>query len=106
MNGQRKFAVIVFSLLYASVYPFPQVSQLLELAFTGFPLKTEHMSYGENNELTSKATFEITEIAEKDLNPELFKVPDGYTEKEMEVETQGEDGETQKKKFKLGDMFK
>lgn len=72
----------------------------------GFPLKTEHMSYGENNELTSKATFEITEITEKDLNPQLFKVPDGYTEKEMEVETQGEDGETQKKKFKLGDMFK
>lgn len=46
MNGQRKFAVIVFSLLYASVYPFPQVSQLLELAFTGFPLKTEYLLPG------------------------------------------------------------
>ena len=71
----------------------------------GFPLKTEHLSYGEKNELVSKTTFEITEMEEKDLNPQLFKVPDGYTEKEIEVEAQGENGETQKKKFKLGDLF-
>ncbi len=71
----------------------------------GFPLKTEHLSYGENNELASKTTFEITEMAEKDLNPKLFKLPDGYTEREMEVTTEGEDGEAQQKKFKLGDLF-
>jgi len=72
----------------------------------GFPLKTEHLSYGQNNELTSKAVFEITGMEEKDLNPALFKLPNGYTEKEMEVETEDAEGNTQKKKFKLGDLLK
>ncbi len=72
----------------------------------GFPMKTEQLGYGKNNELTSKSTFEITSIKEKSLNPALFKLPNGYTEKEIQVEGTDSEGNTQKKKFKLGDLFK
>ncbi len=72
----------------------------------GFPMKTEQLDYGKNNELTSKSTFEITSIKEKSLNPALFKLPNGYTEKEIQVEGTDSEGNTQKKKFKLGDLFK
>lgn len=71
----------------------------------GFPLKTEHLSYDDKNNLVSKMTFEILELEEKDVNPALFKLPNGYTEKEMEVQTTDEDGNTEKKKFKIGDLF-
>jgi len=72
----------------------------------GFPMKTEQLSYGKNNELTSKSTFEITSINEKSLNPALFKLPNGYTEKEIQVEGTDSEGNTQKHKFKMGDLFK
>ncbi len=71
----------------------------------GFPLKTEHLSYDDKNNLVSKMTFEILEMEEKDVNPQLFKLPSGYTEKEMEVQTTDEEGNTQNKKFKIGDLF-
>lgn len=72
----------------------------------GFPLKIENLAYDKNNKLMSKMSFTITSLKEKDLNPKLFKVPAGYTEKEMEVETEGEDGNQKKQKIKLGDLFK
>ncbi len=72
----------------------------------GFPMKTEQLSYGKNNELTSKSTFEITSIQEKPVNPALFKLPNGYTEKEIQVEGTDSEGNTQKQKFKMGDLFK
>lgn len=72
----------------------------------GFPLKIENLSYDKDNKLTAKTSFTITSIEEKTLNPSLFKVPNDYTEKQMEVETEGEDGSKQKQKIKLGDLFK
>lgn len=71
----------------------------------GFPLKTEHLSYDDKNNLVSKMTFEILELEEKDVNPDLFKLPSGYTEKEMEVQTTDEEGNAENKKFKIGDLF-
>ena len=41
MNGQRMKAVMIFSLLYATIYPYPQISLYLEKAFAGIPLKLE-----------------------------------------------------------------
>ncbi|RLE24370.1 MAG: hypothetical protein DRJ08_01045 [Acidobacteria bacterium] len=82
-------------------------SQIQEkLKGLGFPMKTEQLSYGKNNEMTSKSTFEITSIKEKSLNPALFKLPNGYTEKELQVEGTDSEGNTQKQKFKMGDLFK
>lgn len=72
----------------------------------GFPMKTETLSYGKNNQLTGKSTFEITSVKEKSLNPALFKLPNGYTEKEMQIEGTDSEGNTQKHKFKMGDLFK
>ena len=72
----------------------------------GFPMKTEQLSYGKNNELTSKTSFKITSINEKSLNPALFKLPSGYTEKEIQVEGTDSKGNTKKHKFKMGDLFK
>ncbi|MCK5878531.1 MAG: hypothetical protein KAH24_02050 [Holophagae bacterium] len=72
----------------------------------GFPMKTEQLGYGKNNELTSKSTFEITSIQEKPVNPALFKLPNGYTEKEIQVEGTDSEGNTEKQKFKMGDLFK
>lgn len=72
----------------------------------GFPLKIENLAYDKENKLVSKMSFTITSVKEKDLNPKLFTIPAGYTEKEMEVQTEGEDGTKQKQKIKLGDLFK
>ncbi len=77
-----------------------------KVAKVGFPLKIETLSYDKNNTLTAKHTFTITSLKEKNLNPALFKVPNGYTEQEVEVEGQDEEGNTKKQKLKFGDLFK
>jgi len=77
-----------------------------KVATTGFPLKIEVLDYDKNNTLTAKQTFTILSLKEKNLNPALFKVPNGYTEQEVEVEGQDEEGNTKKQKLKLGDLFK
>jgi hypothetical protein len=77
-----------------------------KVASVGFPLKIETLNYDKNNTLTAKHSFTITSLKEKNLNPALFKVPNGYTEEEVEYETQDEEGNAKKQKFKMGDLFK
>ncbi len=118
-HERREFFIYVTPKLPMSLVPEYNNSQMFttgveqvdsqiqsKLKGLGFPMKTEQLSYGKNNELTSKSTFEITSIKEKSLNPALFKLPSGYTEKEIQVEGTDSEGNTEKHKFKMGDLFK
>jgi len=118
-HERREFFIYVTSKLSMDLVPEYNNSQMFttgvdqvdsqiqsKLKGLGFPMKTEQLSYGKNNELTSKTSFEITSIDEKSLNPALFKLPSGYTEKEIQVEGTDSEGNTEKQKFKMGDLFK